>query len=120
MTPTKQELTDNLTRNNREMDRTSKLLRERIARIDQLNAEIDAMQKRWDDDVDTYIESVSINTQAVVKEMLELARMESPEYAIAYVESALSQFPLYEEEQGKDVRLFEPNQIVLADLRSGK
>lgn len=101
--PTKDELRENL-------DEMNRVLKEQLHRHDQTKAELDALQSEFDKYQRDVEQLVDESVRVIAREMVALARMESPVYALGYVDSALAAFPAYPEDSTVDLSRVNPNQ----------
>lgn len=114
--PTKDELRENLEQNNRKFDEMNRVLKQQIHLHDQTKAELDALQSAFDKYQRDVEQLVDESVRVIAREMVALARMESPVYALGYVDSALAAFPAYPEDDTVDLSRVNPNQQVIMDL----
>lgn len=90
-------------------------LKDTVNRLQAVNVEIDALQKQFDEYQKSADQMIVTNTDDIRKEMISLARLESPVYALAYVEAALAAFPSYCEDDTIDLTRVAPNQQILRE-----
>ena len=114
--PSKEELQDMLDSNNKVFEKKDRLLKENLKQIEKLNTELDALQAEFDRYQEDSSKNIVEYASSIAREMIQLARMESPIYAIAYAEAALERFPLYPEDNTVDLSRVAPNPQVFLDL----
>lgn len=90
-------------------------LKDTVNRLQAVNVEIDALQKQFDEYQKSADQMIVTNTDDIRKEMINLAQMESPVYALAYVEAALAAFPSFVEDDTIDLTRVAPNQQILRE-----
>lgn len=90
-------------------------LKDTVNRLQAVNVEIDALQKQFEEYQRDADKMIVDNAADIRIEMINLARMESPVYALAYVEAALAAFPSYCEDDTIDLTRVPPNQQILRE-----